>query len=114
MHTMSSSEKFVVQDEQVYGRLQAGFQIELGEKGYFSIAGLNNSGKTTVLQWLLVQSRNSIYIPAERGTVRPTIDSGILQLNQYVDAFRSSVSGAPLDTAQFGHGRFTYGSSVQI
>lgn len=50
---MSSSEKFVVQDGQVYGRLQAGFQIELGEKGYFSIAGLNNSGKTTVLQWLV-------------------------------------------------------------
>src|SRR6266487_1065398 len=114
MHTMSSSEKFVVQDGQVYGRLQAGFQIELGEKGYFSIAGLNNSGKTTVLQWLLAQSQNSIYIPAERGTVRPTLDSGILPLNQYVEAFKTQVSGAPLDTAQFGHGRVGYGGSVQI
>src|SRR6266567_4915606 len=104
MHTMSSSEKFVVQDGQVYGRLQAGFQIELGEKGYFSIAGLNNSGKTTVLQWLLAQSQHSIYIPAERGTVRPTIDSGILPLNQYVDTFKSSVTGAPLDTRLLGHG----------
>jgi len=111
---MSSSEKFVVQDGQVYGRLQAGFQIELGEKGYFSIAGLNNSGKTTVLQWLLAQSQNSIYIPAERGTVRPTLDSGILPLNQYVEAFKTQVSGAPLDTAQFGHGRVGYGGSVQI
>ncbi len=86
---MSSSEKFVVQDGQVYGRLQAGFQIELGEKGYFSIAGLNNSGKTTVLQWLLAQSQNSIYIPAERGTVCPTLHSGILPLNQYVQAFKT-------------------------
>src|SRR6266567_2823815 len=110
---MSSSEKFVVQD-QGYGRLQAGFQIELGEKGYYSIAGLNNSGKTTVLQWLLTQSKNSIYIPAERGTVGPTLHSGILPLNQYVDAFKSTASGAPLDTAQFGHGRANYGSTVQI
>src|SRR6266566_2769699 len=114
MHAMSSSEKFVVQDEQVYGRLQAGFQIELGEKGYFSIAGLNNVGKTTVLQWLLAQSQNSIYIPAERGIVRPTLDSGILQLRQYVDAFRAQVSGAPLDIAQFGNGRINYGSQAQI
>jgi hypothetical protein len=111
---MSSSEKFVVQDGQVYGRLQAGFQIELGEKGYFSIAGLNNSGKTTVLQWLLAQSQNAIYIPAERGTVRPTIDSGILQLNQYVEAFKTNVSGAPVDTVQFGHGRVPYGGSTNI
>src|SRR6266568_4790685 len=114
MHTMSRSEKFVVQDGNVYGRLQAGFQIELGEKGYFSIAGLNNSGKTTVLQWLLAQSQNSIYIPAERGTVRPTLDSGILPLNQYVEAFKTQVSGAPLDTAHFGQGRVGYGGSVQI
>ena len=111
---MSSSEKFVIQDGQGYGRLQAGFQIELGEKGYFSIAGLNNSGKTTVLQWLLVQSQNSIYIPAERGTVRPTLDSGILQLRQYVEAFKTNVTGAPLDTMQFGHGRVSYGSAVPI
>ncbi|HYT42192.1 MAG TPA: AAA family ATPase, partial [Methylomirabilota bacterium] len=86
----------------------------LGEKGYFSIAGLNNSGKTTVLQWLLTQSKNSIYIPAERGTVGPTLHSGILPLNQYVDAFKSTASGAPLDTAQFGHGRVSYGSTVQV
>ncbi len=111
---MSSSEKFVVQDGQVYGRLQAGFQIELGEKGFFSIAGLNNSGKTTVLQWLLAQSQNSIYIPAERGTVRPTIDSGVLPLNQYVQAFKNQVSGAPLDTVQFGHGSASFGSTIQI
>jgi len=111
---MSSSEKFVVQDEQVYGRLQAGFQIELGEKGYFSIAGLNNSGKTTVLQWLLAQLQHSIYIPAERGTVRPTLDSGILPLNQYVEAFKTQASGGPLDTAHLGQGRVGYGGSVQI
>jgi predicted ATP-dependent endonuclease of OLD family len=111
---MSSSEKFVIQDGQVYGRLQAGFQIELGEKGYFSIAGLNNSGKTTVLQWLLARSQNAIYIPAERGTVRPTLDSGILPLNQYVEAFKTQVTGAPLDTAQFGLGRVSYGGQIQI
>jgi hypothetical protein len=110
---MRRSEKFVVQDEQDYGRLQAGFQIELGEKGYFSIAGLNNSGKTTVLQWLLTKLQNSIYIPAERGTVRPTIDSGILPLNQYIEAFKTQASGAPLDTAHFGQGRVGYGGSVQ-
>jgi predicted ATP-dependent endonuclease of OLD family len=111
---MSTGEKFVVQDGHVYGRLQAGFQIELGEKGYFSIAGLNNSGKTTFLQWLLAQSQNAIYIPAERGTVRPTLDSGILPLNQYVEAFKTQASGAPLDTAHFGQGRVGYGGSVQI
>ncbi len=111
---MSSSEKFVVQDEQVYGRLQAGFQIELGEKGYFSVAGLNNSGKTTVLQWLLAQSQNSIYIPAERGIVRPTLDSGTLQLRQYVDTFRSRVANGPLDTVNFGRGSVGFGNAVQI
>ncbi len=111
---MSTGEKFVVQEGHVYGRLPAGFQIELGEKGYFSIAGLNNSGKTTVLQWLLTQAQNSIYIPAERGTVCPTIHSGILPLNQYVDAFKSTVSGAPLDTRQLGHGSNSYGSTIQI
>src|SRR2546430_5231764 len=114
MHTMRSSEKFVVQNEQPYGRLQTGFQIELGEKGYFSIAGLNNSGKTTVLQWLLVQSQNSIYIPAERGIVRPTLDSGTLQLRQYVDTFRNRVSSGPLDTVQFGRGSVSFGSSAQV
>jgi hypothetical protein len=111
---MSSSGKFVVQDGQVYGRLQAGFQIELGEKGYFSIAGLNNSGKTTVLQWLVAESQNSIYIPAERGIVRPTLDSGTLQLRQYVDTFRSRVSDGPLDTVNFGRGSVGFGSTAPI
>jgi len=111
---VNNSEKFVVLDGQVYGRLQAGFQIELGEKGYFSIAGLNNAGKTTILQWLLTRSQNSIYIPAERGTVRPTIDSGTLQLSQFVEHFRNQVSNAPLDTVQFGHGSASHGGSIRI
>ena len=70
MHTMSSSEeKFIVEDEQPYGKLQLGFMIGLGNTGYYSIAGLNNAGKSTVLQFLLTKAQNSIYIPAERGTV---------------------------------------------
>jgi DNA modification methylase len=113
--TASSKEgDLIVQEGQVYGRLQSGFQIELGEKGYFSIAGLNNAGKSTVLQFLLTKVQNAIYIPAERGTVRPTIDSGVLPLVQYVQTFRDRVSGAPLDTMQLGQGSVGYGNSVPI
>lgn len=111
---MSSDEMFVVQEEQGYGRLPSGFQIPVGDKGYFSIAGLNNSGKSSVLQFLLARCPNSIYIPAERGTVRRTIDSGVLPLNQYIETFKGQVSGAPLDTMQFGQGSVGYGNTIQI
>src|SRR5260370_42094459 len=88
--------------------------MELGEKWYFSSASLNNSRKSSVLQSLLAKSQNSNEIPAERGTVRPTIHSGGLPLNQYVEAFKNAVSSAPLDTAQFGQGSVNYGNTIQI
>lgn len=62
----------------------------------------------------MARSQKSIYIPAERGTIRPTIDSGVLRLSQYVETFRGQVSGAPLDTVQFGQGSVSYGGSIQI
>src|ERR1051326_2511563 len=102
---MSSSEYFVIQDGvRPYGKLQAGFQIELSDKGYFTIAGLNNSGKTTVLQWLSMNAQNSIYLPAERGIVRPTFNSSTIPLKQYVDAFRNRIAGGPLDAAELSSG----------
>jgi hypothetical protein len=111
---MSETEKFEVKEGNTYGKLPATFNIEIGKQGYFSVSGLNNAGKSTILQWLFSQSPNSLYIPAERGVVQPTIGSGTLGLGQYVNTFKANVQSAPLDVRQLGSGGVAFGTSVRF
>lgn len=94
-----------------YGRIGKGFSVDLPEKGFITFSGLNNAGKSTLLQWLFGRTNESIYIPAERGLVRPTTDSGLPAIDQFVDSFRSQVREQPLNSAQMSFGSMAHGVS---
>lgn len=81
-----------------YGKIPASFSLEIEPSGYYTISGVNNAGKSTILQWLFSRIGNSIYIPSERGLVEGSMGSGTPRIQNLITQFRQVITANPMNT----------------
>jgi hypothetical protein len=89
-----------------YGPLQQGLVFEL-QDGYSVLTGRNNSGKSALLQLLMVRAYHDasvgpdgvVYIPPHRGYVASSTETGGRSFRNYNDDLMGQITGQPLQYA---------------
>jgi predicted ATP-dependent endonuclease of OLD family len=88
-----------------YGKLIANpsTKIKFDNVGYYSVVGLNNSGKSSFLQFICTIKGNVFYLPVERLTFEQSRNAQIVDLNRWMPTVRAQMRGGPVSSTQFLH-----------